>query len=216
MRHTDTDRCIALAGIFQAVRLVRDIATTGNYDAADFETCIQSLFRIDAATAEDVYASSASLATGFHTLMEQLAGKAHAGHNWQTKDINITKYAMGVLVLERQLRKDPAMLKTIADGIDKAKSQAAHFTITHDNVIANLAHLYTQTISTLRPRIMVSGEHAHIANPNHANRIRALLLAAIRAAVLWRQCGGTRWQLLLKRRAVLDEANRLLGSHRTE
>ena len=172
MRHTDTDRCIALAGIFQAVRLVRDVATTGNYDAADFETCIQSLFRIDAPDAETIYGDTAKLDTGFRTLMEQLAGKNFAGHNWQNKDLNLTKYAMGVLVLERQLRKNPTMLKTISEGIDKAKIQATHFSITHENVVANLAHLYTQTISKLRPRIMVSGEHAHISNPNHANRVR--------------------------------------------
>jgi high frequency lysogenization protein len=209
MTYTDTDRNLALAGIFQAVRLVRDVATTGNCDRQDFETCIQSLFRIDVEQTEDVYGGSAKLATGFRTLMEQLAGHSHGGHNWQPKDVNITKYAMGVLVLERQLRKNPTMLQTIADGIQQAASQAEHFSVTHENVIANLAHLYTQTISTLRPRIMVSGEHAHIANPKNANSIRALLLAAIRAAVLWRQCGGTRWQLLFKRRAVVDEANRL-------
>jgi high frequency lysogenization protein len=44
----------------------------------------------------------------------------------------------------------------------------------------------------LSPRIMVNGDPAHLNNPENANRIRALLLAGIRAAMLWRQSGGGR------------------------
>jgi len=48
-----------------------------------------------------------------------------------------------------------------------------------------------------------------LADADTANLIRALLLAAIRAAVLWRQCGGRRWRLLLQRRDLLHAAQRL-------
>ena len=114
------------------------------------------------------------------------------------------------MVLERRLIKNPQMLETISSGIERASNQVEHFSLLHDNVIASLAHIYSQTISTIKPRIMVQGEHVYISNPNLANRIRAVLLSAIRSAVLWRQCGGTRWQLLLQRRAIVEEATRLL------
>ena len=69
------------------------------------------------------------------------------------------------------------------------------------------------TLSAVNEEVIVNGEHNHISNPNNANKIRALLLAAIRSAVLWRQCGGTRWQLLLNRKAVLHAAQKLVDEH---
>ena len=65
------------------------------------------------------------------------------------------------------------------------------------------------TVSTLGPRIIVRGDPALLARPESANRIRALLLAGIRAAVLWRQCGGTRVGLILGRRRLLEAARGL-------
>ena len=48
-------------------------------------------------------------------------------------------------------------------------------------------------------------------NPDNANKVRAILLAGIRAAVLWTQCGGSRWQVLFKRSALLLETEKLLA-----
>ena len=48
-----------------------------------------------------------------------------------------------------------------------------------------------------------------------ADLIRALLLAGIRSAFLWRQLGGRRWKLLFRRRRLLAlsrELSRNLGS----
>ena len=208
MTYTITDRTIALAGIFQAAQLVQQIANTGNTDEQALEACIQSLFKVNLDKAEDAYEDSHSLAIGFRTLIEQLGGQTEAGG--QKRDLYISKYIAGIMVLERRLTKKPDMLATISSGIERASSQAEHFSLLHDNVIASLAHVYSQTISTIKPRIMVQGEHVYISNSNLANRIRAVLLSAIRAAVLWRQCGGTRWQLLFQRRAIVEEAKRLL------
>jgi high frequency lysogenization protein len=209
MTYTLSDRTIALAAVFQAARLVHQVASTGNVDQTDLETSLRSLFKVDVEQAEDAFNGADNLATGFHTLIEQLGGRGQPGWGGHTRDLSITKYVAGILVLERRLMKDPAMLQAIRDGIARAQTQAEHFSLTHDNVVASLAHLYTQTISTLKPRIMVQGEHVYLANDTNANRIRALLLAAIRAAVLWRQCGGNRWQLFFQRKAVLEEARRL-------
>lgn len=208
MTYTITDRTIALAGIFQAAQLVQQIATTGNTDERALETCIQSLFHINVDNAADAYEGSKKLTIGFRTLIEQLGGQTE--DDGQKRDLYISKYTAGIMVLERRLKKNPDMLETISSGIDRASNQAEHFSLLHDNVIANLAHIYSQTISTIKPRIMVQGEHVYISNTNLANRIRAALLSAIRSAVLWRQCGGTRWQLLLQRRAIVEEAKRLL------
>lgn len=208
MTYTITDRTIALAGIFQATQLVQQIANTGNSDEQALEACIKSLFQVNVDKAEDAYGSKERLNTGFKILIEQLGGKT--GDNEQKRDLCISKYTAGILVLERRLSKNSTMLETISSGIERASNQAEHFSLLHENVIASLAHIYSQTISTIKPRIMVQGEHVYISNSNLANLIRAVLLSAIRSAVLWRQCGGTRWQLLLQRRTIVEEAKRLL------
>lgn len=206
MAHNRTDQTIALAGLYQATLLVHQIASSGKYDQDDLETCIQSIFRVDIDQAEDAYGGAQRLRNGLDTLIEQFASPRHPASTGRHPELYITRYVAGILVLERRLVKNPEMLGNVRQGIERARQQAEHFSLLHDNVLASLAHLYSETISTLRPRIMVQGEHIHLANDTNANRIRALLLAAIRAAVLWRQCGGNRWHLFLSRRAIVDEA----------
>lgn len=209
MQYSNRDRTIALAGIFQAARLVHQIAHTGMVDQDSMETSIKSLFNMDVDTPEEVFGNAGNLGLGYKTLLIQLGGSQYNNGEKQ-RDIEITKYVISIAVLERKLAKRNDLLKKIADDIEGTTTQREHFGLTHDNTIAKLAHIYTETISTLKPRIMVNGEHQHISNPNQANKIRALLLAAIRAAVLWRQCGGTRWQLLLKRKGIIEEAELLM------
>jgi high frequency lysogenization protein len=102
------------------------------------------------------------------------------------------------------------MLERIRAGIDRAREQVAFFDITHNAVMAGLADCYRQTVSTLQPRVIINGDPVILENPDNQNRIRALLLAAIRAAVLWRQCGGGRLTLVLRRRALVEAAGDLL------
>ncbi|WP_455196680.1 high frequency lysogenization protein HflD [Kaarinaea lacus] len=213
MQYTIRDKTIALCGIFQAARLVQQVARSGMCDQAPFETCIRSIFKLDSASPEDVYDNSSNVLLGARTLLAQLGPNKPTDAADRARDIEVTKYCIGVMVLERKLIKRKDLLDTITQGVEKANAQLEHFNITHENVIANLADVYTQTISTLNPRIIVNGEHSHISNPANANKIRALLLSAIRSAVLWRQCGGTRWQLLLNRKAVLDATKKLLDEH---
>ena len=69
-------------------------------------------------------------------------------------------------------------------------------------MIAALARLYAETISTLRPRVMVQGNPHYLGQAGVVAEIRALLLAALRSAVLWRQLGGSLWDFVLRRREM--------------
>jgi len=57
---------------------------------------------------------------------------------------------------------------------------------------------------------MVQGEPLHLENPDTAARIRSALLAGVRAAHLWYQCGGKRWHLLTRQQRLLAAAHKLL------
>ena len=59
---------------------------------------------------------------------------------------------------------------------------------------------------------MVSGENHLLTDSAIANRIRALLLCGMRSAILWRQLGGSRWQLLLKRATFVKQAQHILAN----
>jgi high frequency lysogenization protein len=49
-----------------------------------------------------------------------------------------------------------------------------------------------------------------LKDDENQHRIRALLLAGIRAAWLWRQVGGSRWRVLFGRTALLEAAREYL------
>jgi high frequency lysogenization protein len=210
LEYTLRDRTLALCGIFQATRMVQQIATTGMHEQGAFEASIKSIFTLDSTTPEAAYENIANVSYGAHVLLNQLGEKKPENAEARKKDIEVTKYVIGVLVLERKLMKRGDLLDIITTGVEKSTAQLDHFTITHENVIANLADVYTNTISTLNPRIMVNGEQNFVSNPSNTNKIRSLLLAAIRSAVLWRQCGGTRWQMLFNRKAILAETQKII------
>lgn len=204
-RGTLAERTVALAGVFQAATLAQQSARQGMVEAGELETTLGSLFVTDPGKALDVFGDLHGLRCGLRTLTRQL-GKSTA-----ERDSEITRYAVSLLHLERRLAKRPAMLELIADGLQEAGRQQEHFGLTHETVLAALAGIYSDTVSQIPPRIMVAGEPRFLSNPATANRIRAVLLAGIRAAVLWSQLGGSRWQILLQRKALARTARALLA-----
>lgn len=194
---------IALAGLLLAATLVRDIARQGQADPDDFETCLASLLKIDAASSDEIYGGLPRLRPALRLL------DRHLRH---PSDMEITRYVVALLVLERKLVKQASLLQRIREGIEATVDKLNYFPPTHNNIIASLADIYATTVSTLTPRIMVNGERLYLADPDNANRIRTLLLAGIRAARLWRQSGGGRLTLLFRRKALLLETQRALAA----
>lgn len=204
MKHSISERTMAFAGIFQAATLVQQIARNGQLDAESFEHTITSIMRLDADSTEDVFGGVNGVQLGLQSLVN------HLGNKRNVNDMEVARYIVALLHLERCLAKSPDALQRIAQGIRVAQGQVDLFGLTHSNVIANLANLYLENISPLGPRIIVAGEQGYLQAPDNANKVRAALLGGIRAAVLWRQLGGTRWQLLFNRSAVLASAQSLL------
>lgn len=196
---------VALAGIYQAVDLVRQAAREGTTEQATFRASIESIFRLDTDSAQAVYGGIAGVKHGLDTLVKQLGGRA------LKPDPELTAYVANLMFLERKLTSLPWMLETLRAEIEAAKGLAKTDDLEDSAVIANLAHAYSQTISRLSPRILVQGEPALLKNAEVANRIRALLLAGVRAAVLWRQVGGSRLKLLFGRKRIVRGAQMALS-----
>ena len=202
------DQAIALAGVFQACQLVDNLARTGSIPADQLSVEINSLLEQNPSSTEDVFNFGAhnaanNLEIGIETIQQLFRDK------YKNRRPDTLRYVIGVMHLQRKVGKDTAMLEQIGQGIERAKAQAEHFTLSHDNVIANIADVYQNTISTQRFRIQVSGQAGHLQQTSVANRVRCLLFAAIRAAILWQQLGGRRWHFLMFRGHILKHLETL-------
>jgi len=203
MSYSQEDRTIALAGVFQVAQLVKDIAREGKSNQASIESSLESLLNFDAPDVISVFGNISGVIQGLRTLQNQLDSKT------QNRNIDITRYAITLIHLQRKLEKNPAMLDEISSRLETVKSQLDYFDLSHANTIEKLAEIYKTTISTMLPKIMIEGEQVYLSNNNNADKIRALLLAGIRSAVLWRQTGGSRLQLLFSRKKYLASARTL-------
>jgi len=196
------ERVIALAGLFQACALTQQLASTGRCDESAMETGIASVFRIDAPSVTAVYGSVSGLRVGLRALVNQL--------DETDQGMLVTKMAITVVRLERNLSAHQDLLDKLQTGIVAPQRQVEHFGQDSAQVTARLAELYTSVLSTLQPRVMVSGNPDQLQQPAVVEKIRSNLLAAVRSAVLWRQIGGRQWQLLLYRRQCIMLARGLL------
>jgi high frequency lysogenization protein len=200
------DRTLALAGVFQAACLVQQLARRGHSDRAALAASIGSVLAIDSATTEEVYGSTNGVGLGLRVLCDKLSGRAG------TSDIELAHYVVSILQLERRLARDRTMLSTIRRGLEALATHALGRDVDDPDpeIRAKLAELYRLTLSTLTPRIMVSGEQGYLANAAIADNVRAALFAGVRSAFLWRQLGGKRWHLILRKLAIRRTATRLL------
>ena len=197
-------RTLALAGVFRAASLVNTLANEGTISEDDLRISVESIFETDPNDVIQVYGLIDNLSVGFETMLNQLEKDS------QQRNMDIARYVVSTLFLERRLMKSPDMLETLSTGVELAARQSEHFSTTHENVIANIADLYSRTISQLGPRIMVNGEQSHLETTAISNKIRTVLLSGIRSAVLWRQLGGRRWHVIFNRGNYLKIAKSFL------
>ncbi|HEY0332210.1 MAG TPA: high frequency lysogenization protein HflD [Stenotrophomonas sp.] len=203
MNSTIDQRVLALAGLAQALQQVRRIADTGQSEASAVRTAMDSVFRIDADSAEEVFGARGDVAQGLRLL-----------HNYfrnQTQDEVLPRLALAVLQLERRFVREPATVAAVAAGIAATARKAQELGDSgHPDVLSTLGTLYADSISHLKPRVMVQGNPHYLGQAGVVAEIRALLLAAVRAAVLWRQLGGSMWDFLFAKKAMSEAVDRAL------
>ena len=194
-------RALALAGLLQSLKQVRQIADTGQADAGVVATAIDSVFRIDAESPLAVYGGASALRSGLLLL------RGYFGNDG--KDELLPRLALAVLQLERRFVRDAGMAQRVHEGVLALAPAAARLGNQHPDVLAALGALYADTISHLRPRVLVQGNPHYLGQTGVVAEIRAMLLAALRSAVLWRQLDGSLWDFLLRRRELVQA----IGTH---
>jgi high frequency lysogenization protein len=198
------ERTMALAGIFQATELVRQAANHGTWSGYAADTCLDSLLAIEADSVDEIFGSAQRLRLGAETLISVLQG--------DRRYMESLGYAVSIMQLENNFRKKAAMQQRIGTELVQIASidDGAEIHEIKDLQAKEIAWLYTQTISTISPRIVINGRPQHLQIDRTVNWIRTLLFAGLRSAVLWRQMGGGRFSLMFGRKKMIEQAETLL------
>ena len=198
------ERIMALAGIFQATELVRQAANHGTWSGYAADTCLHSLLAIEADSVDEIYGTPELLRLGAEALGSVLRG--------DRRSMESLGYAVSIMQLENNFRKKSQMQSHIGNEL-LAITDFDDGTEIHeikDLQARKIAGLYTETISTISPRIVINGRPQHLQIDRTVNWIRTLLFSSLRSAVLWRQMGGGRFSLMFGRKKMLEQAQTLL------
>jgi len=196
------DRTMAFAGICQAAYLVQKVARDGSCDEASLRESLQSILVTNPTQPLEVFGSHLAIRDGYRALVEQL------GADGSQKNAELTRYVVSLIALERKLAKRKDILNMLGERISQIGRQQQHFDLLDEQILANMASIYSDLISPIGPRIQVAGTPLFLQQPLVQHKVRALLLAGIRAAVLWRQLGGSRTQIIFARKKMVELAKR--------
>ncbi|EOC0092882.1 high frequency lysogenization protein HflD [Cronobacter dublinensis] len=201
------DITLALAGICQSARLVQALAHEGTCDAPALRVSLKSVIDQNPASTLAVFGGEeAGLKTGLETLLGILNTS-----NRQGPGAELTRYTLSLMVLERKLAASKGAMNTLGNRIADLSRQLEHFELESDTLMNAMAGIYVDVISPLGPRIQVNGSPNVLQSPQVQAKVRATLLAGIRAAVLWQQVGGGRLQLMFSRNRLTTQAKQILA-----
>ncbi len=143
------------------------------------------------------------LAAIFEPRAAFLGGLEHAADllRGELRSPNPARYTVQLLKLSASLSKSRESIAHLRQLLDATPS--------HQRDSHRAAEIYSQTLSRLKPTIVVHGNGPRLQQPGVADGIRASLLAGVRFAWLWRQIGGKQWHLVLRRAQVLRTINEL-------
>lgn len=204
---------LALAAVTQCALLINKLAIQGDAPQVELVASINPLLVLNPNSMDEIYPRIMDLSLGLRTVQEVFSNERIK------ENAEIVRYTLGMLLLRNKLSRNQQMQTKIGDQLkmvdsltcitekDSAKNHLD--LIGQDRIFKELASLYQVTISTLPYRIQVKGKEHNLKNENVTNRIRALLLAGIRSAVLWYQLGGRRWHLIFYRSRIQDTARNI-------
>ncbi|AOF53397.1 a protein of unknown function perhaps involved in purine metabolism [Pasteurellaceae bacterium NI1060] len=199
------DMALALAGIYQSTALVNQLAMKGKVENQDaFHATINSLFQTQPENTLAVFGGQIHyLKLGLETLIEQLS---------TLDDKNIVNYWSNLLGLENILNKNPKAKSELAQRIQRLQEQLAYHKLLDEQMMSIMANIYIDVISPLGRRIHIVGDENYLQQQFVQDKVRACLLAGIRATVLWRQVGGNKWRLLFFRSKIINVAKEIYST----
>lgn len=202
------DITLALAGICQSAHLVQQLAHQGQADSDALRVSLNSVVDLNPGSTLNIFGGDeANLKLGLETLLGILNASNRQGLNGE-----LTRYTLSLMVLERKLHANKGAMEKLGNSIQGLQRQLEHFDLESDPLLNAMAGIYVDVISPLGPRIQVTGAPSVLQNSQIQSKVRATLLAGIRAAVLWHQVGGGRLQLMFSRGRLSAQAKQILAN----
>lgn len=211
----------ALSGLFQSVYCIRFVAMRTEVlpEALD-APLIQAILTQDSKKLTDIFDPSLGhLQSSEQMTVQNIETHFHldAGlkfcQNFLRGDKNFPRDSLELLInllrLERRLHKSPQAQAELGQGIKQVIRQKNHFQFDTVRIYESLAGLYSSHLRSLDRPILVKGTPQLLQQPLIQHKVRGLLLAGVRCAVLWRQLGGKRRHFLLNRKKLLQETYHL-------
>jgi len=192
----EKQRALALAALTQVSSLIESIAQEGKCEHTKFACCMDAFF-------DPTYLGERSF----------YAGAIQAKRLLQGQDITYAKailtHSAALITLEKKLAKHPQALQHIEHSLERVEKQVQYFNDPyHGNIIAAIANLYGETVSQLRPQVIIRGKPEHLI-PTNKEKIRCLLFSGIRAAWIWRINGGNTFRFIIGRKALMRELEKI-------
>lgn len=212
------DETLALAALFQCCTQIQRVARTGYVDPHAAAAVIRGLIITNPQSCTDIYAPN-QLLVGFRQVAASFSSQAGSK---SAETIEITKNVFKIIGLTLTIMRNDAVFNKLGDDIDAARTavlarypdyeQGRPEIVLSQDCLHDFSELYQSLVSPNFPRLMIYGEEAYLSRVENQEMIRTLLLAAIRAAVLWRQLGGRRRFLFFRRKAIVRCAQQAAGA----
>ena len=197
------DQTIALAGLYQSLALVQNVAWDGDSSHSCMIPTISSILNLNPSNYIDVYGSIDNIQLGIQTLKVALQNKS------EKHAIERTRYAINLMYLASKFAANMNSVSSLSNQLERINNQYTSVEDSMEDIVTDLGELYREYISPLGPKVIIEGDPVFLKSGSNASKIRALLLAGIRAIVLWKQANGKRWTLLLGRKSLLNNLSSL-------
>lgn len=188
--------CLAFVAMCQCCELVTRVSRNQTVTLEDYEMLFKGIALRNVDDVTDIYPDPKALKIGVELYEDALRGRR--------KNTPMTNYVFAVINLTINLLRNNHALEELSKAIDTLPQAYEFFALDDAKLHEKLALIYKDIVSPAGPKVVVMGDKKTLSDPAAQHLIRALLLAAVRATVLWRQVGGRRRQLVFGRRAQLN------------
>lgn len=207
---------IALAALFQTAAQIQRIARFGSIDEHSIAPLMRALVITSPNVIEDIYTPK-RLTVGLNQLVTSLYPKEAV----QPQTAELIKVAFSIINLESSIEGQSKVMTLLDREVDKLRTDvltihpnyedAADNVLVDYDIIKMYSKLYSTLISTNFPKLVIYGEEAHLRRSEFQEMIRALLLAGVRASMLWHQVGGKRYSLMFRCKEIIENARQILA-----
>lgn len=202
---------IALAGICQSALLVPQLANSGQCNNHLYDISLKSILNTSPKNTEDVFGGLANIHSGLQFLIKFLS---HYEKHDKDK-AEVIRYIFSTIRISSKLMKKSSALEQIAQRLQRIqplyKSDCDEsIQEQRDQLSYALAGIYSDIISPLTTKINVNGKIEFLQHSSGQAKVRSALFGSVRAAVLWYQVGGSRWQFIFSRQKIIKTANAIL------